>query len=359
MSAENTCSHGGIYSVNPKLVKVDFSSSINPLGISQIVLNSICKRMACLSSMYPDPQCMELKKSLVDYLGIELDLDWITIGNGATEIIHHFASAFVHNRVVIPSPTFCEYETASKRMDSEVTFVPLKNFRLDVDSVIENSKDSDAIFLCNPNNPTGLLCSKISITKILERIRYPTIVLIDESFIELVDTGGGRHSIVNKIKEFDNLIIIRSLTKSFGLAGLRVGYSICAPKLAKKISAYQIPWHVNGIAQDAGIAALKDLSHLSKARRIIKKERKFIQSSIIRGSRKWFMPLASNANYFLVHVKNITSTKLRDTLLIRNGILVRDCSTFTGMEAAEYIRVCVKTHDENLLLLNALESIDI
>ena len=269
----NSCIHGGIYSVNPSLVKLDFSSSVNPLGISKVVLKSIHKNIDSLSSVYPDPDCRELKIGILEYLRKDLNSEWINVGNGAIEIIHNFARAFVRNKVVIPAPTFCEYELASKLLNAQITFVPLQNLNIEADSIIEKAKDSDAIYLCNPNNPTGLLSSN-SIKKILEYVKYPTIILLDESFIELVPNGGKCDSLVEKIEEFDNLVIIRSLTKSFGLAGLRVGYGICNPKLGKKLSSYQIPWHVNGIAQKADYLCSKRLESFDKSQNINRKRKK-------------------------------------------------------------------------------------
>lgn len=351
----SACSHGGIYSVDPRLVRADFSSNVNPLGISKKVLKSIQKNVYKLSSLYPDPKCIDLKKNLLNYLNIGLDLECISVGNGATEIIHNFARAFVRNNVIIPAPTFCEYEIASRRMGADILFIPLKNLVLDAELVIERAKKMDAVFLCNPNNPTGLLSIK-PIKKIIEGIDSSTKILVDECFIEFVGADYVNYSMINKIKDFDNLVVLRSLTKSFGLAGLRVGYSICNPKLAKQLSNNCIPWNVNGVAQMAGVVALKDMKHLEKARAMIKRERRFMQSKIDR-KMQTFIPHKSNANYFLIQLKNKNSIKVRDSMLARSGVLVRDCSTFTGM-GHEYIRVAVKTHKENLLLIHAMESID-
>ena len=354
-----TCSHGGIYSVNhPGLVKADFSTNVNPLGISKKVLKSIQKNIGKLSSLYPDPECIDLKKHIVNYLDIGLKLDCICVGNGATEIIHDFARAFAQGKVIIPAPTFCEYELASRRMGADILFIPLKNLMLDTELIIQKAKKQAAIFLCNPNNPTGLF-SAAAIKKIVESVDNSTKVLIDECFIELVDDDGHhnqQYSMINKINEFDNLVVLRSLTKSFGLAGLRVGYSVCNPRLASKLSANRIPWNVNGVAQMAAIAALNDMSHLAKAKTIIKKERKYMWSRIKKKMRT-FTPCRSDANYFLIHLKNKNSLQVRDSMLMKRGVLVRDCSTFTGM-GHEYIRVAVKTRKENLLLINALESVD-
>jgi threonine-phosphate decarboxylase len=350
-----SCLHGGIYSVNPKLVKVDFSSNVSPLGISNRVLASVRAHLSSISSSYPDPECLELKKNILNYLDSGLSLDYICVGNGATEIIHDFARCFVRNKALIPAPTFCEYEVASNRAGANVMLVPLKKMRLDPEGLLEKSKKQDAVFLCNPNNPTGLIETN-EIKKVVERLDSSTKILVDESFIEFVDDNNRVYSFINKVKEFDNLVVLRSFTKSFALAGLRVGYSVSNPKLAKQLTANRISWNVNGVAQLAAIVALNDTRHITKARTLVKKERKFMHSYINENLQN-FVACRSDVNYFLIRLKNQDSTKIRDLMLARTGVLVRDCSTFNGM-GRRYIRVAVKTHDENLLLLNALQSLD-
>jgi threonine-phosphate decarboxylase len=350
-----SCFHGGIYSVNPKLVKVDFSSNINPLGISKKVLASICRNLPSISASYPDPECHELKNQIINYLDNDLSSDCIFVGNGATEIIHDFARAFVRKNAVIPVPTFCEYEVASHRMGASVMLVPLENMRLDPELVIKRAKEHNAVFLCNPNNPTGLLCTS-EIKKVIEELSDSTKILVDESFMEFVEDGNKSYSLIDKVNEFDNLVVLRSFTKSFALAGLRVGYCVCSPKLAKQISANSISWNVNGVAQLAAVVGLNDTIHVAKARAIIKKERNFMHSYINKNMQN-YVACKSDVNYFLIHVKNKDSTKLRDLMLMRTGILIRDCSTFSGM-GHEYARVAVKTHKENLLLLDALRLFD-
>jgi threonine-phosphate decarboxylase len=224
------CSHGGVYSVNPRLVQLDCSSSINPLGTPRKAIAAIKMNANSLARNYPDPECRELKKSLSRYLGI--DPEWISVGNGAIEVIYWFVQAvFVKGRVVIPAPTFCEYELASQKAGAEVTFVPLLNLELDADQVIEKARGADAIFLCNPNNPTGILATK-QIMKIIENVDSSTRILLDECFIELADNPNA-NTMIEQISEFDNLVILRSLTKSFGLAGLRVGYGVCKEIVSK------------------------------------------------------------------------------------------------------------------------------
>jgi threonine-phosphate decarboxylase len=344
------CSHGGIYSVDHRQVKIDCSSSVNPLGAPKKAIRIIEKGAAKLAPVYPDPECMELRERLACYVGT--DVDRISIGNGAVEIIHWFAQAFAKRRAVIPAPTFCEYELASQRAGANIAFVPLApDFGLDAGAVIDAAPGADALFLCNPNNPTGLLATD-EIKKIIKRVDSSTKILLDECFIELADR---KETLVKMVPAHDNLVVLRSLTKSHGLAGLRVGYSVSSPDVADRLSGFRVPWNVNGLAQAAGAAAISDRTHVARSIRFVKKEKKLLYDKI---KKMWsFAPLESDANYFLVRLNGRDSTEFRDALLKKTGVLVRDCSTFTGM-GTQHVRIAVKTHKENLVLLKALERMD-
>jgi threonine-phosphate decarboxylase len=349
-----SCSHGGVYSVvDHKRVRVDCSSSVNPLGAPKKALKVIERSAGALAPMYPDPECKDLKKGLARYLG-GVDAEQIAIGNGAVEIIYWFAQLFAKKRVVIPAPTFCEYELAAQKAGASVTFVPLTvDFALDADAVIAAARGADAIFMCNPNNPTGALATA-AIKKVIESVDSSTKILLDECFIELADR---QETLLKMLNRHNNLVILRSLTKTFGMAGLRAGYSVSSPEVGRQLLSQKVPWNVNGLAQAAGLAALADIKHVARARALVKKERAFLFERIGRLSS--FVPVRSDANYFLVQLKNgnDNSTQLRDRLLKKAGVLVRDCSTFTGM-GDQHIRVAVKTRRENILLLKALEEMD-
>ena len=279
----DSCSHGSIYSsMNILKVKIDFSSNINPLGISRYVLKEIKKNIKQISHIYPDPNCTLLKKSIVEYIQHGIDQNWINIGNGATELIHNFVRCLSSKNSIIPSPTFCEYELASKRCKMKINYVPLsKKLQIEPDSIIEKVKENSnsLIFFCNPNNPTGLVNTE-GIEKILSSINSSqTILLVDESFLDFLNDIE-KKSMISKIKEFENLAILRSMTKSYGLAGLRLGYLIANPKLIQQLKSYQITWNVNGIAQIAGIAALNDQEYICKTKKIIQKERDYMYNKI-------------------------------------------------------------------------------
>ena len=350
-----SCFHGGIYTVNPLTVRLDFSSNINPLGISKRVLSTLRKNLSRISSIYPDNEHIILKEKIIDYLNFEISQESINIGNGATELIYNFVRTFVKNQVVIPTPTFCEYELASRKMGAKIIHVPLNNWHLDVEKILAKSKAADAIFICNPNNPTGLY-SYEPVENLLERLDKSRKILIDESFIEFVDESNHPRTFIEKINEFPNLVVLRSLTKSFGLAGLRLGYCVSHPKTASKISRNKVTWNINGLAQLAGVTALDNRTHIERARKIIKSERDFMFTKINKKLNS-FSPYESDVNYYLIQLHNTSSKKIRNSLLHRKGILVRDCSDFKGLND-QYIRVAVKTHNENLELLDSLESLD-
>jgi threonine-phosphate decarboxylase len=354
-----SCSHGGIYSTKNSLkVKIDFSSNINPLGISSQVLKEIRKNLKQISHVYPDSKCNLLKKSIARYVEHDIDKEWISVGNGATEIIHNFVRALSLTNSIIISPTFCEYELASKRCKMKIDYIPLsKKLQIQADKVIEKSKmnSNSLIFICNPNNPTGLVNTQM-IEKILSSIdRSKTILLIDESFIEFLNDIE-KESLISKIKEYDNLAILRSMTKSYGLAGLRLGYLVANPHLIRKLKPFQIPWSVNGIAQIAGIAALNDQDHVNRAKKIIQKERNYMYKKI-NNKENHVNALRSDVNFFLIKLKNISSITYQKILLNFHGIFVRDCSSFRGM-STDFIRVAVRTHKDNLILLKAIYDIN-
>lgn len=339
-------------------IEIDFSSNINPLGISNKVLETL-KANINLAYIYPDPECIELKKKILEYVGCDFDINEnIIIGNGATELIHYFASAFTKKKTLIPTPTFCEYELAVRRRKAKVIFSPVnKNFMMDSDSIIKltNNPDNEitSLFLCNPNNPTGKYV-KSQIINILEKIDRKIVILLDESYIEFTDVKNENNNyFLNLVKDYRNLVILRSLTKTFGLAGLRIGYSISDKKNIHKLNNNLISWNVNGLAQIAAIEALKDKSHIVAAKKNNLSEKKRIFKILKKNTKIRGVP--TDANFYMIEILNEkTSTELTNTLLSKYKILVRDCKSFEGMND-KFIRVSIKTRDENNVLLKALE----
>ena len=359
MNRLDECIHGGLHSIdNIDKIRLDFSSNINPLGISTKVMKKITKNINNISGIYPDPKCKELKKKISEYLEQGISPDWITVGNGATELIHHFVRTFPYN-AIIPIPTFCEYELAVRRSNLKVDFITYSaNFRVDWESLLYKFKKRDKriVFLCNPNNPTGKLIPIEIMSSILNKIKNKdTIIIIDESFIEFVNNHK-QYSMISQIKANSNILVLRSMTKSFGLAGLRLGYLVANPNLLKKINQNQIAWNVNSIAQLAGIEALKDLEHLRRAKLMIETEKTRLRKRIKQKITN-LTSYDSAANFLLIKLKDGDSKSFRDKLLNNFGILVRDCSSFRGL-SNKFIRIAIRTPEENDILLKSLEGMN-
>ena len=348
--AHNPVIHGGRYSVDFKDSKiVDFSSNTSPAGMP-ISVKSHLKRKLEKIEHYPDLNSNELIFGLKKYTG--LSESNLIVGNGAIEIIYNFCNAFLTNKhVLIPTPTFGEYEAAAKLADCKIIFFKTMNLSKNIDSFISKIPINGCIFVCNPNNPTGQILSKKQLVKIISAAKNKScFVFVDECFIELVPESN--ESILNLVKKYDNLFVLRSLTKSFGLAGIRIGYGAATKQIVTILQKLKIPWSVNVLAQEAGLIAIKNKNHLRKSKSIIKKESIFLKNKI--SNIQGFECHASTTNFILIKTKQ-DSTKLQKKLL-KHKILIRDCKNFRGLNN-HYIRIAVKSHKDNLKLVKALETV--
>ncbi len=343
--------HGGIhYHKNTKDNIIDFSTNVNPLGPSPRVVSTIKQNIRLVSS-YPDPDSKELKNSIMEYF--DIDKENIVVGNGANELIHLFVDTFVKkgDKVVIPIPTFFQYEFACDKNSGNICYVELNDFVFNKESMINTiDKKTKVVFICNPNNPSGMLVDKKDIESVLDHAyNNNTLVMLDECFIDFVDESE-KNSFAKLVNKYENLIVLRTLTKAFGLAGLRVGYCLTNKKISRILNRVKVTWNVNVLAQKAAIAALNDQAHLDKTRRLVRKEKKYLYNNI--GKMKQFKVYKSDTNFFLIKLVKMNSLVLQESLLKKN-ILVRDCSTFTGM-GTDFIRVAVQKHRANTLFVKTL-----
>jgi threonine-phosphate decarboxylase len=344
-------SHGGIFSIkNPNEKIIDFSSNVNPLGCHPGVKKYLKKQLQKIH-IYPDSESTRLRSNLKWFTGISTSQ--ILIGNGATEIIYNFCSAFVNkkSKVLIPCPTFSEYEKAVKFSSGKI--IPFKSLNLNEDfqKFIAKIPIKGIVFICNPNNPTGEILSKKNMEQIVKIAeKKSTLVFVDETFIELVPDSNP--SLVKTIKKYENLFILRSFTKSFGLAGLRIGYGLGSKKIIETLQRIKIPWNVNYIAQSAASAALCYSNFLDKSRQNIKKESSFLMNSL--SNLEWMSCFISSTNFILIKTK--INSKILQKKLLKKNILIRDCSTFCGLDE-NYVRIAVKNRKENQILIKALGEI--
>ena len=334
---------------------LDFSSNVNPLGPSKRALDAAKSAFSQITA-YPDSNSNELRQVIASHFGINRDN--IVVGNGSTELMYLFAEVFMKkgDKAVLPAPTFGEYASAVCKTGGATKFVKLgKAFTVEPESFKRSMIGAKLVFLCNPNNPTSKLISTETLKDIIEvAVAQDTLVFLDEDFLEFVDAEKSL-SMINKIGKYPNLFVLRSFTKIYGLTGLRVGYGIANPEIINVLSSAKIPWNVNCIAQTAAAAALKDEQHLQVTLELIRKEKAWLMVEF--GKFSGFKFTAPDANFFFINVRKsgFTAAELKRKML-KQGILIRDCTSFNGLDEF-YIRVAVKTHNENERMLSSFKRI--
>lgn len=339
------------YGFHPREI-LDFSSSINPLGPPPSAIHKLKEAMWKIP-IYPDTSYHEFRSAVAEYLGLS-SIDNVVEGNGSTELIYLFTSLFAGKaKAIIPHPTFGEYERAVLISGGVPVHISCDdNFGVNLDRILNAFENgSDLLFLCSPNNPTSLTIPKRKLLKLIEKASEKDVkVLLDETFVEFVDEGEA--SLSSRVEEFPNLFIIRSLTKFFALPGLRIGYGVASRKLVERLRGAKMPWSVSALAQDAAIAALRDLPYIERSRRVVARERDYLYSKL-KHIRK-LTPFKPEANFILSRiVRGIDGSELQRELLAKR-VLIRDCSSFRGLGRA-YFRVSVRLRKENSLLLSELK----
>ena len=346
MREENALSngnrHGGdIYGG----IALDFSANVSPLGTPRSVTDAIERALPELYR-YPDPYCRTLVQTISEYE--EVPKNFVLCGNGASELIYAYCGAVRPKRAMELAPTFSEYSLALRRTGCEVVRFALKqeeNFDLRENFLpILAHEKIDALFLCNPNNPTGRLIADDLLEEILRICREKNIALfVDECFLSLSDGGV---DLTPSLSDFPQLFILKAFTKSFGMAGLRLGYGLSADEaLLRKMSAAVPPWNVSTLAQAAGVAALGDAEFLERNRAVIRAERPRLEERL-RELGFWVCP--SQANYILFRGEAGLADRLRE-----RGAAIRDCANFEGLRPGWY-RAAVRLREENDALLDAM-----
>jgi len=336
-----------------KLVKgaIKLSSNENPLGPSPEVVKAIIKILESGDlklSVYPWEQDEDtLRAEIARYLGT--DVETIVIGAGIDGVLDTLVKIFIgsSDEALIPIPTFSLYESLVTIAGGIPQYIPRKrdgNFTIPVDELISASNDrTRIIFLGSPNNPTGNCISEDKVRKLAESV--PTaMVVIDEAYVEFADS-----SLVNLVNEYENVLVLRTFSKAFGLAGLRVGYAAIPEWLESPYKKVAIPFSVNSIAIKAAIAALGDKDHLRRSIELVKSGREFLEDNL-QGLSKVY---PSQANFVLVDVSPRKSSEVCNTLE-KKGITVRDCSSFRGA-GDSFIRISVGTREQNEKVVEALK----
>lgn len=353
-----TYTHGGnVYEIGRTLgIKgselKDFSANINPLGLCENVRAAMIKAIDKITK-YPDITYYEVKKAICDY--DNLDLENLILGNGAAEVIFNVTRAIKPKKALIPAPTFSEYEDACKSIDCNVQYYFLNkenNFHLEEDFLNKINEDIDILFICNPNNPTGVLTEKSFIEKVLKKAEEKSVyVVVDESFLDFVKNGQ-EYSVLDQCENFKNLIVIKSATKFFAVPGIRIGYGYSKNNdFLNKINKITVPWSINTIACDGLVVALKEKDYIEKTIDFIDYEKEYLYTNL--KSIDKIEPLKPAVNFIMFKVNN--DINLYDELLKEN-IVIRRCGNYKNL-SDNYYRVAVRTREENDILTANLKRI--
>lgn len=333
---------------------LDFSSSVNPLGPSTRAIEAIKQSLELIPS-YPDSNSTALREAIAKHYNHSTKEN-VIVGNGSTELIYLFADTFMEkgNTAIVPTPSFGEYENAVRKTGEKVKYLELKKFNTDSERFFRAmTKKTKIIFLCNPNNPTSILANPEQLEKIIQKANEKDmLVFLDEDFLEFVENEE-EFSMIPRINDFQNLFILRSFTKIYGLTGLRVGYGIASRDIISILLNAKIPWNVNCLGQVAATAALEDQEHLKNTLKLIKEEKEFLVNSLRNAKKIKIYPPDANFIFIDIRKTGLTSSMLKERML-SHGVLIRDCSSFAGLDEY-FIRVAVKTRLENEKLISVLE----
>jgi len=326
-------------------ITLDFSANVHPLGMPPAVREAAAAAIS-RAERYPDPGCRELTKAIAAHEGVPEEA--VLCGNGASELIFAFSAALRPGLAAALAPSFSEYAASVALQGGEMALYELSRERefLPGPDLLPWLKETrpQALFLCTPNNPTGRLMDSGLLESALETCRALGIrVLLDECFLDF--TAG--ESFKSKLNKYPNLLILKAFTKSYGMAGLRLGYALSADgELLARMAAQTPPWSVSVVAQAAGLAALGVPDYPALARAIAERERPKMKEAL-EGMGLWVCP--SEANFLLFEGPPDLPEKLK-----ARGAAVRDCSNFPGLGPGWY-RTAVRGEEENKRLLTALK----
>lgn len=355
--------HGGdIYSQE---VELDFSANLNPLGLPQAVRRAAADSLAD-SAAYPDSRSRKLVKALAAYHGVKEE--WVICGNGAADLIFGLALAVKPDRALVTAPAFSEYEQALAAVDCRVSYLDLleqDGFGLNRERLLEKLAEGPRlVFLCNPNNPTGVPIPREDVEWAAGACReIGALLAVDECFCDFLDDPGSC-SVIPFLGKYPNLFVLKAFTKLYAMAGLRLGYGLCAcGELMEKLERVRQPWSVSNVAQAAGLAALGETEYVRESTRAIAAERRWLTDEL---TRLGLVVYGSRANYIFFRDPAGSDTPVSNVspfpkgrlyhALLQQRILIRSCANYRGLDNT-YYRVCVRLRGDNEILIRELERI--
>lgn len=360
--------HGGdIYGLEretgvPALEWLDFSANINPLGLPKDVWISIIPA-GLSAACYPDPECGQLREGLAAAHGISKEM--ILCGNGGADLIYRIAYALRRElaegadagggpdrpwKALVPAPAFLEYEQALKQAGAQVAAPMMGTDFVLRDTILDQITPEMAVmFVCTPNNPTGLLIDPQLLDRLVERTgQTGTRLVVDESFLDFVPDGKTR-SLIGRLALHPHVIVLRSFTKLYAMPGIRLGYAVSADlDFLERVERAGQTWSVNALAMAAGLAALKESDYVEASVRYLQKERPWMKAELERlGAQVW----DGQANYLFFRLPGCTDLYER---LLAHQIIIRRCGNYPGL-SEDYYRAAVKSHEQNEKLIRFMQ----
>ncbi|MDD5059602.1 MAG: histidinol-phosphate transaminase [Candidatus Omnitrophica bacterium] len=327
---------------------IKLASNENSLGASPKALSAMRKNLSGVFR-YPDSLGFNLKKRLAKFTG--LSAENFVLGNGSDELIDVVIKTFVEadENILTADTTFLEYEIIAQVNDRKLRKAPLRYFKYDLGAILKLvDKQTKLIFIANPNNPTGTYVTKYEVADFLSALPSQVIVVFDEAYDAFIDVDDYPNSL-SYLRKKKNVIILKTFSKSYGLAGLRLGYAICQPEIAAYMERVRQPFNVNILAQEAGVAALDDKDFLKKTRRLVLSGKKFIYDEL---SQLGLSYVPSVANFVLIDVEKDSKDVFK--AMLKFGVIVRDMKQY-GLD--NYIRLTIGTQKENKRSMRVLRKV--
>lgn len=336
---------------------ISFSANVNPLGISPKFRESLLQHIDQVMS-YPEREYTELRTALSHYC--QTPIQHILVGGGATELISRFIKCIQPKKAMLLAPTYSEYEREINLIGGTLTPYYLKSdqdFQLDVTDFCESLNDTyDLLILCNPNNPTGTALRHAELRTILDCCKQSHIyVMIDETYVEFTDHIEDITAIPFTM-EYDNLFVLRGISKFFAAPGLRFGYAVTGSEhIRTVIQDTKNPWTINSLAATAGAEMFSDDDYIRQTRTFISSERHRLVSLLRQEPGLYLYEPAANFILIKLLKEGLRSSDVFE-YLIRDGLMLRDCSSFTGLDG-QFIRFCFSTSNNNDRLIQKLKEI--
>ena len=327
---------------------IKLASNENPLGASTKAMDAIKKALKQINR-YPDGSCFYLKNALARQL--KLKAENLIFGNGSDELIDIIIKTFVEDgqNIVTADKTFLEYGIICRVNGRKILEAPLKYFRYDLEAIKKKiNKKTKVIFIANPNNPTGTYVNKYEVLDFLKNIPKNVVVVFDEAYDLFVDVEDFPDSL-RLLNKNNNIIILKTFSKAFGLAGLRIGYAIAGQELIRYMEKVRQPFNVNSLAQAAAVAAISDKEFLKDTRNAILKGKQYLYNALDKLGLSYVLTVA---NFMLVDVARDSTTVFKE--MLKHGVIVRDMKEY-GMK--NFIRVTIGTKQENERFMKVLRKV--